>query len=345
MTLLVTANAGFARRLRLAGPGDWGRPTPCSEWDVHALVNHVVGANVRYRLLLRGAPTAEVEATRSVDHLGDDALAAFVSAADGVVACFGEEGAMERITHHVTGELTGRELLSMRILDTAVHGWDLARAIGADDALDDDVVAFLRAYTADHDLDADDATRCVRTGRRRRCRGVRRPRDQLLRRLGRPTSTTTTPPRRRTDEQDPAVPRRDDAAHPGGRDGAARRRRRSPFRDVVAHGPRHRVRRRLQPDRVGRRSVRCSSRLAASFSDCRSCEWEVVAADVGEDFAYLLAIERTTASISGAEPTSYALRSTTIFRREGDEWKIVHRHADPIDEAAVVLARVGTAQS
>jgi ketosteroid isomerase-like protein len=79
-------------------------------------------------------------------------------------------------------------------------------------------------------------------------------------------------------------------------------------------------------------------RLAASFSDCRSCDWEVVAAEVGEDFAYLLAIERTTASISGAETTPYTLRSTTIFRREGDEWKIVHRHADPIDDSAVVLA-------
>ena len=31
-------------------------------------------------------------------------------------------------------------------------------------------------------------------------------------------------------------------------------------------------------------------KLAADFSDCRSCEWEVVAADVGQDFAYLLAI-------------------------------------------------------
>jgi hypothetical protein len=44
-------------------------------------------------------------------------------------------------------------------------------------------------------------------------------------------------------------------------------------------------------------------RLASHFSNCRSCVWEVVAADVGEDFAYLLAIERTTASVGGSEPT------------------------------------------
>jgi ketosteroid isomerase-like protein len=74
------------------------------------------------------------------------------------------------------------------------------------------------------------------------------------------------------------------------------------------------------------------------FSNCSSCEWEVVAADVGEDFAYLLAIERTTASVRGSEPTSYILRSTTIFRRENGAWKIVHRHAGPVDDSAGSLA-------
>ena len=150
--LLVVANDEFARRLRLVGPDDWQRPTPCSEWDVRALVNHVVGANVRYPLLLHGAPTEQVEATRAVDQLGDDALGSFLATADGVVACFHEDGALERVAHHVAGDRSGRELLSMRILDAAIHGWDLARAIGSDESLDDDVVAFLLAYTADLDL-------------------------------------------------------------------------------------------------------------------------------------------------------------------------------------------------
>ena len=55
--LLVVANDEFARRLRLVGPDGWRRPTPCSERDVRALVNHVIGGNVRYQLLLSGAPT------------------------------------------------------------------------------------------------------------------------------------------------------------------------------------------------------------------------------------------------------------------------------------------------
>jgi uncharacterized protein (TIGR03086 family) len=180
--LLVVAIDEFARRLRLVGPDDWRRPTPCSEWDVRALVNHVVGGNRRYQLLLHGAPSEEVEATRAIDHVGNDARASFAETADAVVACFQEDGALERIGHHVTGDRTGRELLSMRILDVAIHGWDLAHALGADETLDEDVVAFLLTYTAGLELDARQRAFAVAD--------VDVPRDaspqgQLLHRLGR----------------------------------------------------------------------------------------------------------------------------------------------------------------
>jgi uncharacterized protein (TIGR03086 family) len=189
--LLVVANEEFARRLGLVGAADWRRPTPCSEWDVRALVNHVVGANVRYQLLLHGASTEQVEATRGVDHLGDDALASFVVTADGVVACFHEDGALERIAHHATGDRTGRELLSMRVLDAAVHGWDLARAIGADEVLDEDVVAFLLAYTADRDAGSHGSAFAVAQGD---VPSSASPQDQLLHRLGRHPNTTEEVP-------------------------------------------------------------------------------------------------------------------------------------------------------
>jgi ketosteroid isomerase-like protein len=81
--------------------------------------------------------------------------------------------------------------------------------------------------------------------------------------------------------------------------------------------------------------------LAARFSTCVSCEWEIVAADVRSDMGYVVAIERTTASVGGAAPTPYALRSTTILRREDGEWKVVHRHGDAYDDAAeAVLPRL-----
>ena len=140
---LSSANAGFERRLRLVHRDDWERPTPCEEWDVRALVNHVVGANRRYALLLKGASAMEVDATRRVDHLGDDPVASFLATSAELTDAFRDEGALARTVHHPAGYRTGAELLGIRVLDVAVHCWDLARAIEADDTLDPDVVEFV----------------------------------------------------------------------------------------------------------------------------------------------------------------------------------------------------------
>jgi ketosteroid isomerase-like protein len=69
-------------------------------------------------------------------------------------------------------------------------------------------------------------------------------------------------------------------------------------------------------------------RLGASFSDCRSFDIEVIAAGACDHLAYTVAYEHTTASVHGGAPAAYVLRVTTVFRREDDEWKVVHRHAD-----------------
>jgi ketosteroid isomerase-like protein len=85
--------------------------------------------------------------------------------------------------------------------------------------------------------------------------------------------------------------------------------------------------------------------LGARFSDCTSFDIEVVAADSSGDLAYLVAFEHTTASIGGDPPAPYALRVTTIFRREAGAWKVVHRHADPLPDSASVKDRLAALRS
>jgi uncharacterized protein (TIGR03086 family) len=144
---LELANAELVRRLRLVTDTDWSRPTPCDAWDVRALVNHFIGGNRRYLMLLRGASAAEVDATRTVDHIGTDPVDSFTSTAPTLLAAFAEDGAMARIGHHPNGDRTGAELAQLRVLDVAVHAWDLARAIGADEQLDPDLVDFALTCT------------------------------------------------------------------------------------------------------------------------------------------------------------------------------------------------------
>ncbi|MBA3654242.1 MAG: TIGR03086 family protein [Actinobacteria bacterium] len=144
---LRAANKEFVRRLRVVSAEDWSRLTPCDAWDVRALVNHVIGGNRRYKMLLRGASAAEVDATRSADHLGVDAVGSFLETASQLLGVFGEEGSMSRVGHHPAGDRTGAELADMRVLDITVHAWDLAKALDADEQLDADLVEYALTCT------------------------------------------------------------------------------------------------------------------------------------------------------------------------------------------------------
>ncbi len=80
--------------------------------------------------------------------------------------------------------------------------------------------------------------------------------------------------------------------------------------------------------------------LAAQFSNCESFEYEVIAAGASEDLGYVVGIEHTTTSIGGRPPQRYALRVTTIFRREGGVWKVVHRHGDQMPDSDAARDRL-----
>jgi ketosteroid isomerase-like protein len=83
-------------------------------------------------------------------------------------------------------------------------------------------------------------------------------------------------------------------------------------------------------------------RLQTTFSQCTSCEHEIIAAGASGDLAYIVAFEHTVVSVNGSPPLPYTLRATTVFRREGGEWKVVHRHADPVasEHAAELVQRL-----
>lgn len=81
--------------------------------------------------------------------------------------------------------------------------------------------------------------------------------------------------------------------------------------------------------------------VASRFSNCTSWEYRVIAADTSGDLAYIVGVEHTTASVDGAAPEPYSLRVTTILRRERGEWKVVHRHADPMPDNAATSRQVG----
>lgn len=72
-------------------------------------------------------------------------------------------------------------------------------------------------------------------------------------------------------------------------------------------------------------------RAAANYRHGGALGFEEVSRYVTPELAYIVEVERYEAKIGGsAELTPVSLRCTTVFCREQDSWKIIHRHADPI---------------
>jgi uncharacterized protein (TIGR03086 family) len=124
----------------------WTLPTPCSEWDVRSLVNHVV-AEARWTApLLAGRTIAEVGDSLDGDLLGDDPAVAWKAARDEAAAAAQGTEIGERIVHLSFGDTPAQEYLRQLTADYLVHAWDLAVAIGADDRLDAELVSAVAGW-------------------------------------------------------------------------------------------------------------------------------------------------------------------------------------------------------
>jgi uncharacterized protein (TIGR03086 family) len=144
----AAASEGFARRLRAVRPGQWASPTPCPEWTVCDLVNHMARGNLNYALLAHGGSGEEFLQLRDADALGTDPVAAFGQSTERFLAAFGEPGALDRVADYPLGAASGRQLVSIRVTDSLVHTWDLSRAADLNDKLDPDLVEWVLASLA-----------------------------------------------------------------------------------------------------------------------------------------------------------------------------------------------------
>jgi ketosteroid isomerase-like protein len=86
----------------------------------------------------------------------------------------------------------------------------------------------------------------------------------------------------------------------------------------------------IGPPARGWRDVEAAmSRAASQLKEGEPCTYERISGYSATDLAYIVEIQSTRATF-GEEMGSISLRVTTIFRREDDEWKVIHRHADPL---------------
>ncbi len=133
------AHAVFADVLAQVTDADLGRPTPCADWDVAGLVQHLLDGHRRV-LAAAGAAAPEVE--------DDDRVAAFAALADAASAVFDAPDGLTRPFELPFGTVPGAVFAAIRSGDGYAHAWDLATAIGADTDLDREVGEAVHAATS-----------------------------------------------------------------------------------------------------------------------------------------------------------------------------------------------------
>ncbi|OKK04369.1 hypothetical protein AMK26_13425 [Streptomyces sp. CB03234] len=133
----------FGARVHAVRADQWDAPTPCTEWSVRDLVNHLTAEQLWVVPLVRERRTvAQVGDAFDGDVLGDDPVAVWDRAAADARDAFLEKGALDRTVHLSSGPTQATAYCSQMIADLVIHAWDLSRAIGADERLPPDLVEF-----------------------------------------------------------------------------------------------------------------------------------------------------------------------------------------------------------
>jgi uncharacterized protein (TIGR03086 family) len=138
-------------RVRGIGGDQWDLPTPCSDWTVRDLVNHVAGEDLWTVPLLQGSTIEEVGDRLDGDLLGDQPTAVALDAAEAAVAVVAERLPAGGTVQLSYGEERLEEYLLQLAADHLVHGWDLAVAIGGPARLDPELVTDVAEWFAERE--------------------------------------------------------------------------------------------------------------------------------------------------------------------------------------------------
>lgn len=139
----ANATAAVARGVR---PEQFDDPTPCAEWNVEQLMNHLIGSLEYFKARGEGKdadppkPAPPTTYDRTIQALQDTATA--------TAAAWRRPGALAEKTDTGAGAMPGSALATMAVSEILAHGWDLAKATGqsmpADDVKVDEVLAAMK---------------------------------------------------------------------------------------------------------------------------------------------------------------------------------------------------------
>src|SRR3989454_6183536 len=121
-------------------PSELGNATPCTEWTVRDVINHVVGGATMFAECVEqgSVPDDRLGQLMGGDNLGDDYKGAFHAMSDRVRQSFSLPGALERMVTLPFGEMPAGIALNIPVMDVMTHCCDIAQATGQ--TIDDEAI-------------------------------------------------------------------------------------------------------------------------------------------------------------------------------------------------------------
>ena len=150
-TLYRRTVESWTAQVQAVAADQWTAATPCADWDVRELVNHVVGEDLWTEPLMRGSTIGDVGDRLDGDLLGEDPGAAARDAASQAARVVAETLPTHGKVHLSYGDEDMTEYVAQLAADHLIHGWDLAAATGGDTDLAPDLVADVAAWFAERE--------------------------------------------------------------------------------------------------------------------------------------------------------------------------------------------------
>jgi uncharacterized protein (TIGR03086 family) len=117
------------------------KPTPCTDWDVKALVDHMARVLATFTAAIEGAE----QPPEAADLLGGDLAASYARISQRAVDAWQIPGALERTVTIPLGEMPATVAINVMIADQLLHTWDLGKAVGRPHTMDEDLSAAVLA--------------------------------------------------------------------------------------------------------------------------------------------------------------------------------------------------------
>lgn len=130
LAALETVTEKISASVRAVSPDQRHAPTPCSEWDLTALVDHLTGGNWFTVAVLAGERAEDAMAIAMKRFGGRSATGeeALHSLTEQLIA-FRRTEVLDRTWNHVVGDASGCTILRLRLHDLIVHSWDIQEAL------------------------------------------------------------------------------------------------------------------------------------------------------------------------------------------------------------------------